>query len=162
MPDTPPKRSIASPLRSLQGRIVALFIVLLLLVQGGGFLLISAAGVAGARVTVAEELATAERVFLRLMDQSALRLAQGARLLSSDFAFREAIGTGDRETIASVLRNHGDRIDAAYMTLIGLDRRVVSDTLDPAAPGTPFPFQRLIAQAERDGKAVAMVNVHGA
>jgi diguanylate cyclase (GGDEF)-like protein len=162
MPDIPPKRSIASKLRSLQGRIVALFIVLLLVVQGGGFLLITGAGMASARVTVAEELATAERVFLRLMDQSALRLAQGARLLSSDFAFREAIGTGDRETIASVLRNHGDRIDAAYMTLIGLDRRVVSDTLDPAAEGAPFAFQRLIAQAERDGKAVAMVHVRGA
>ena len=162
MPDASPNRRNASPLRSLQGRIVALSIVLLLLVQGGGFLLISAAGVAGARVTVADELATAERVFLRLMDQSALRLAHGARLLSSDLAFREAIGTGDRETIASVLRNHGDRIDATYMTLIGLDRRVVSDTLDPVEQGAPFPFPRLIAQAERDGKAVAMVHVRGA
>jgi len=162
MPDASPNRRNASPLRSLQGRIVALSIVLLLLVQGGGFLLISAAGVAGARVTVADELATAERVFLRLMDQSALRLAHGARLLSSDLAFREAIGTGDREVIASVLRNHGDRIDAAYMALIGLDRRVVSDTLDPVEQGAPFPFPRLIAQAERDGKAVAMVHVRGA
>ncbi len=161
VPATTVTRWIATPLRSLQSRIVALFVLLLLVVQGGGFLLISAAGVAGARVTVADELATAERVFLRLMDQSALRLAQGARLLSADYAFREAIGTADRETIASVLRNHGDRIDAAYMTLIGLDRRVVADTLDAGAQGAPFPFQRLIAQAERDGKAVAMVTVRG-
>ena len=152
-PPAPPR------LRSLQSRIVALFVVLMLIVQGGGFLLISTAGVAGARHTVADELATGERVFLRVLDQSAQRLVQGARVLSADFAFREAISTGDRETIVSVLRNHGDRIDATYMTLIGLDRRVVADTLDPAAEGRPFAFQRLIAQAERDGKAVAMIGV---
>lgn len=132
-------------MRSLQSRIVALFVVLMLAVQGGGFLLTSAAGVAGARQTVADELATGERIFLRVLDQSAQRLVQGARVLSADFAFREAISTADRETIASVLRNHGERIDAAYMTLIGLDRRVIADTFDTAAEGRPFAFQRLIA-----------------
>jgi len=148
--------------RSLQSRIVALFVLLMVVVQGGGFVLINTAGVAGARKTVADELATGERVFLRVMDQSAQRLVQGARVLSSDFALRQAISTGDRETIASTLRNHGDRIDAAYMTLIGLDRRVVADSFDSSAEGRPFAFQRLIAQAERDGKAVAMVGVDGA
>jgi diguanylate cyclase (GGDEF)-like protein len=146
-------------MRSLQSRIVVLFLLLMLVVQGGGFVLISTTGVAGARKTVSDELATGERVFLRLLDQSAQRLSQGARVLSADFAFREAISTGDRETITSVLRNHGDRIDAAYMTLIGLDRRVVADTFDTHAEGRPFAFQRLIAQAERDGKAVAMVGM---
>jgi diguanylate cyclase (GGDEF)-like protein len=150
------------PLRSLQSRIVALFVLLMVVVQGGGFLLISTAGVTGARKTVTDELATGERVFMRLLDQSAQRLVQGARVLSSDFAFRDAIATSDKETIASTLRNHGDRIDAAYMTLIGLDRRVVADTLDPDAEGRAFSFQRLIAQAERDGKAVAMVSKNGA
>ena len=147
---------------SLQSRIVALCLLLMLVVQGGGFVLINTAGVAGARKTVADELATGERVFLRVMDQSAQRLAQGARVLSSDFAFRQAISTSDRETIASTLRNHGDRIDAAYMTLIGLDRRVVADSFDSSTEGRPFAFQRLIVQAEREGQAVAMVGVDGA
>src|SRR5438105_3618350 len=109
-PPQSPARWTPPLLRSLQSRIVALFLLLMVLVQGGGFLLIGTAGVAGARQTVTDELATGERVFLRLLDQSAQRLAQGARVLSSDFAFREAISTGDRETIASVLRNRGDRI----------------------------------------------------
>jgi diguanylate cyclase (GGDEF)-like protein len=148
-------------LRSLQWRIVAVFVLLMLAVQALGFLLISTAGVSGARKTVADELATGERVFLRLMDQSAQRLVQGARVLSADFAFREAIATGGRETIASVLRNHGDRIDASYMTLIGLDRDVVADTLNRAAEGRRFAYPRLIAQAERDGKAVTMMVVGG-
>src|SRR3954453_14678233 len=161
-PVQPAARWFAPRARSLQRRIVVLFVLLMLLVQGGGFLLISTAGVTGARQTVADELVTGERVFTRLLDQSAQRLVQGARVLSADFAFREAISTGDRETIASVLRNHGDRIDAAYMTLIGLDRRVVADTVDSGAEGRAFAFQRLIAQAERDGKAVAMVGMNGA
>jgi HAMP domain-containing protein len=155
-------RGRLAPMRSLQSRIVLLFLLLVVVVQGGGFLLTNTAGVAGARKTVEDELATGERVFLRVMDQSAQRLVQGARVLSSDFAFRDAISTGDRETIASTLRNHGDRIDAAYMTLIGLDRRVTADTLDAGAEGRAYGFQRLIAQAERDGKAVAMVSINGA
>ena len=160
--DRPNRRRRMPALHSLQSRIVALFVLLMLLVQGGGFVLINTAGLAGARKTVADELATGERVFLRIMDQSAQRLVQGARLLSSDFAFRQAISSGDRETMSSTLRNHGDRIDAAYMTLIGLDRRVVADSFDSSTEGRPFAFQRLIAQAERDGKAVAMVGVEGA
>jgi diguanylate cyclase (GGDEF)-like protein len=156
----PARRGVAR-MRSLQWRIVGVFVVLVLAMQGLGFVLISTAGVAGARKTVADELGTGERVFLRLMDQSAQRLVQGARVLSGDFAFREAIATGDRETIVSVLRNHGDRIDASYMTLIGLDREVVADTLDRDVEGQRFPYPRLIAQAERDGKAVTMMVVHG-
>ena len=50
--------------------------------------------------------------------------------------------------VDSVRLPHGAelwRIDAAYMTLIGLDRRVLSDTLDPAGDET------LVASLDADG-----------
>ncbi|MDQ6620013.1 MAG: diguanylate cyclase, partial [Pseudomonadota bacterium] len=146
--------------RSLQTRIVALFLVLLLAVQIGGFVLINTVGVAAARKSIGEDLAAGAQLFNRLLEQDRLRLVQGARLLSSDYALREAIASNDRATISSVLVNHGKRIDAALMMLVGLDQRVMADTLD-ADVHEPFPFPKLLGEAERRQQAAAIVVVRG-
>ncbi len=126
-------------MRSLQSRILALFLLLIVIVQVGGFVLIYTAGMSAARKTVGEALVAGARVFDRLLEQDTQRIVQGARLMSADYAFREVISTGDRDTIASVLANYGKRIDASLMMVIGLDQRVVSDTLG-ATVDKPFPF----------------------
>src|SRR5690606_1946762 len=51
------------------------------------------------------------------------------------FALREAIATRDAATLASVLANHGRRIDAAKMLLLSLDGRVLADARDDPAAG---------------------------
>ena len=76
---------------SLQARIIVFFVVLMLVVQVGALLLIKNVGVSNARDTVNDELVTGERVFNRLVQQNTAQLAQGARILSSDYAFREAL-----------------------------------------------------------------------
>jgi hypothetical protein len=48
-------------------------------------------------------------VFQRLQQQTSQRLVESAVVLTSDFAFRGAIASNDRETILSVLRNHAGR-----------------------------------------------------
>ena len=145
---------------SLQTRIIALFLVLMVTVQVGVFALINSVGIASAHKTAGDELAAGSRIFDRLLEQDTQRLVQGARLLSSDYAFREAIATGDAETVNSVLANHGKRIEADLMMLIGLDKRVVADTLGNVA-GEGFPFPKLLAEAEGSGQAAAMVLLRG-
>jgi diguanylate cyclase (GGDEF)-like protein len=147
-------------MRSLQSRILALFLLLMVIVQAGGFVLINTVGMSAARKTVGEALVAGARVFDRLLEQDTQRIVQGARLMSADYAFREVISTGDRETIASVLVNYGKRIDASLMMVIGLDQRVVSDTLGVAVD-KPFPFPNLIAQAEQNQQSSAMVLING-
>ncbi len=98
------KRLRALPMRSLQTRILALFLLLIFVVQVGGFVLINTVGGTAARSTVGAEVVAGARVFDRLLEQDTQRLVQGARLLSADYAFREAIATGDSDTIGSVLR----------------------------------------------------------
>src|SRR5688500_3856672 len=100
-------------LRSLESRIVILFLVLILAVQLAGFFAIQTGIQENVRATIREELAIGERVFGRLLDQYAQKLTQGARLLASDYGFKQAISTDDRETIESALANHGDRIEAS-------------------------------------------------
>jgi diguanylate cyclase (GGDEF)-like protein len=147
-------------MRSLQSRILALFLLLIVIVQVGGFVLIYTAGMSAARKTVGQALVAGARVFDRLLEQDTQRIVQGARLMSADYAFREVISTGDRDTIASVLANYGKRIDASLMMVIGLDQRVVSDTLG-ATVDKPFPFPNLIARAEQNQQSSAMVLING-
>ena len=146
-------------IRSLQSQILAFFLLLMLVVQGVGFVLINTVGFSAARSTVGEGLVAGTRVFDRLLEQDAQRMVQGARILSSDYAFREAVASGDRATISSVLANHGKRIDAALMMVIGLDQRVLADMLD-SPTRTPFPFPELITQAKTGNQATAMVMVN--
>ncbi len=146
--------------RTLQTRILALFLALLLVVQMGTFVLINTVGVAAARKSVSEDLAAAEQVFHRLLEQDRQRLLQGARLLSADYTFREAIASNDLAAIGSVLANHGKRIDAALMMLIGVDRYVIADTVDAGA-NEPFFFPRLLAEAQARRQASAIVVIRG-
>jgi diguanylate cyclase (GGDEF)-like protein len=128
----------------------------MVVLQIGGFILINTVGTTAARTTIGDELIAGEQVFLRSLQQERVRLIQGARLLAADYAFREAIATGDRDTIVSVLGNHGKRIDADLTMLIALDGKVVADTLGDTA-GTAFPLPKLMAAAESDHEAGAMV-----
>jgi len=145
---------------SLQTRILAFFLLLMIAVQVGGFVLINTVGITAARKTVGDELVGGARVIDLLLDQDAQRLVQGARLLSADYAFRGAIATGDADTIRSALANHGKRIDADVMILVGLDQRVLADTLD-ASTGQPFLFPALLESAETAHQATAMVLLSG-
>jgi len=112
----------------LENRIVALFIILILLVQLAGFVVIRKAIDENARASIRDELIIGERVFLRLLEQNAEKLTQGARLLASDYGFRQAIATNDRDTITSVLANHGARIGSTLSMLIGTDQSIKAST----------------------------------
>jgi diguanylate cyclase (GGDEF)-like protein len=78
-------------------------------------------------------------------------------ILSSDFAFRQAIASNDTGTTLSVLRNHGARVGANVMTLASLGNVVRADTLDSTRIGKPFAFPDLIRQAAAEGKATSVV-----
>ena len=152
--------SAAIPMKSvrvsLQTRILTLFLALMVVVQVGGFVLVNTVGTTAARTTIGDELIAGEQVFLRSLQQEKQRLLQGARLLAADYAFREAIATGDRNTIVSVLGNHGERIDADLAMLIGLDGKVIADTVGGAV-GMAFTHPKLLAAAESEQQASALV-----
>jgi diguanylate cyclase (GGDEF)-like protein len=148
-------------MRSLQARIIAPFVLLIVLVQVGGYLLINTVGVSAARKSVGAEVVAGTRVFDRFLEQDTDRLVQGTRLLTADYAFRETVATRDRGTIASVLANHGKRIDAALMLLVGLDRTVLADASGNAINDRRFAFPELLDRAADAQQAAAMVVLDG-
>ncbi len=116
--------SLGQPGSARQGRwgfaarIVALSLALFLLVQAAVFGIVQASIERTARQQIAAELQVDERVWRRLLDQNAQKLAQAARLLAADFGFRTAVSSGDQQTIRSVLDNHGARIGASVTALL--------------------------------------------
>ena len=138
---------------------VIVFVALLLMaIQLVTFVALTWAVSDNAHEAVREDIQVGERIFLRLQADRAQQLTTAASILASDFGLRQALMSGDRSTMESALNNHGSRIGAAKMMLVGLDRRVLGDTAaaaDPAA-GSPFAFPRLIAEAESKGTASAI------
>jgi diguanylate cyclase (GGDEF)-like protein len=144
-------------LSSLGTRLVLCFVALLVLVQGLGAFLVIQATSQIARQTIDQELEQGERVFRKLLSQNQAKLEQGVAILSSDYAFRQAIASNDSGTILSVLRNHGARLGANVMTLATLENTVRADTVDEGRVGKPFAFPDLIRLAEADGRASSVV-----
>ncbi|HXU52448.1 MAG TPA: EAL domain-containing protein [Casimicrobiaceae bacterium] len=151
-------RALHSPFRSLQARILALFLLLIVIVQVGTFVLVNTVGDSAARRTVGSEVVAGASVFDRLLEQDAQRLIQGARLMASDYAFREVIATGDHATIGSALTNYSKRIDAPLVMVVDLDGRVIGDTLGQA-PGDAFAVPALLRQADVAGQAATVAIV---
>ncbi len=122
----------------LSARIVALSLALLLLIQAAVFSVIRVSIDQSARQQISQELQVGERVWRRLLDQNALKLAQGGALLAADFGFRSAVSSGDLETIRSVLDNHGARIGATITALIdtNLNLTASGEGRDARALGT--------------------------
>jgi diguanylate cyclase (GGDEF)-like protein len=122
-----------------------------------------------ALVTEGERQLTANaQAFVAQMDDISARIAGNVEVLSLDYALRAAIAERDRGTVLSVLRNHGRRVGASRMLLIGLDGTVEADTDAAANALTHFPFPDLIDSAYNrrtaavvalDGKASWMVAV---
>ena len=117
--------------RSLESRIVTLFLVLIVAVQVIGLLVIQRGIDNNARLSISSELNNGAKVFRRLLDQNAQSLRFGARLLARDTAFVAAIGNNDesdRATIESALVNSGRRIKAALTMLISSERKISVST----------------------------------
>lgn len=104
-------------IRSFRTRLFVLFAGL-----AGGALIVSLVAVSLAtnsqsERTISRELEVSERVLEELLDVRGDQLLQAAQILSDDFGFREAVSSGDEQTIISALVNHGERIGTDLMVL---------------------------------------------
>ena len=144
-----------------QYRIIFFFSGLLILVQLFAFLAINQTNIRNAHEQIENELVVGSRVFTRLMTSRLERLAESARLLSGDFAFKTAYATGDKATILSAMDNHRSRVGADVMMVVSPDYTVMADTLHPKEAQIPFPFPDLIKTAEAQGETSSIVLING-
>ena len=139
-----PRLSRLSSLRfgSLKVRIAVLYGVLFAAVLAV-IMVIAGQGISRfGEESAARDLQANARVFDEILDLRAQQMRGSADVLSRDFGFREAVATGDRETIASALASlrARSRTDAAF--LVGYDRSLVANS-DRAVPDVDSLWQTL-------------------
>ena len=108
------------------------------------------------------QVAASETRFARQLDELEHQLAEGVRLLTLDFALRQAIADRDTATVVSALRNHGRRVGASRMLLIAPDGTIDGDT--GAAPSDKpvfFPDPALLDTAATDDHAGSVAVLGG-
>ncbi|HEX5065344.1 MAG TPA: EAL domain-containing protein [Myxococcota bacterium] len=145
---------------SFRGRILALLIGVIAIAQVATMVAVLVAARRNVGAQQREALAIGGRVVEELLDAREVQLLDRVEILSADFAFREAVATGDRGTIGSVLENHGERVGASLVALVGLDGKVIAGAapvVGALTPGTPAPepFRSLLRRAESEGWSAA-------
>ncbi|MYM28480.1 EAL domain-containing protein [Duganella sp. CY15W] len=148
--------------RSLESRIVTLFLVLIIAVQVVGLFVIQRGIDNNARLAISSELNNGSKVFRRLLEQNAQSLRFGARLLARDTAFVAAIGNNDesdRATIESALENSGRRIKASLSMLISDERKISATTNPKQSAGLEKMALSLLDQAEAADGAIGIAIV---
>jgi signal transduction histidine kinase len=107
------------------------------------------------------ELAAATHVFLSQLGILSERVGDDVQVLSLDYALRQAIAQHDYATELSALRNHGRRVGATRMMLVGLDGRISADTGAAGATGRAFAYADLLDDAAASGERTALATLGG-
>jgi diguanylate cyclase (GGDEF)-like protein len=146
---------------SFQARIAGVLILLMLIVVGAVFVAVRAATQDAVRKQAQAQLEVGTRVFEGLLEMRGKRLRDAVQLLSTDFGFRDAVASADSATIRSVLLNHGARISANDMFLLGMDGKVLSSTVDQIPEGSPFPYTQALRDLTAHNQSMLIVPLQG-
>ncbi len=149
--------------RSFRARLLTFVLGLLLVVQAAVLLAVSRANESNARQHIDEALALTAGTFERALAIREQILLEKVRLLSSDFAFKQACADGDHATLLSALENHRARVGADVMLTISMDGEVEADTLHPDVYGVDFVLPELVVAAAADefGEASSIEFIDG-
>ena len=106
------------------------------------------------------ELRAGGELFTRLLQNNASQLALSVKVLTEDFGFKDAVASGDANTIRSALANHAGRIKADLGLLVDSDGRLISSdaALEQQAGAE---LQQLRQRAQERGQAYDTVILQG-
>ena len=107
------------------------------------------------------QLQATTAAFTRQLNVLSDRVSDDVEVLSLDYALRKAVAENDQATALSALRNHGNRVGATRMLLVGLDGKITADTTGDRAVGTAFPFSDLIETANDTDKGASLAVLDG-
>lgn len=78
---------------------------------------------------VAHQMQFAQNALSQNLSSQEQVLITAASVLTADFGFKQAVATSDNSTIESVLKNHGNRINADLMMLLDLEGKLLSSSV---------------------------------
>src|SRR6056297_1980272 len=103
---------------SFRGKLLLLMLGLLVVTLLSTTLAVLRATNENVEALLSDELSVLERVFVEFLRQDRQQLLERGEVLTADFAFKQAMATGETDTMLSVLANHGQRIAADLVMLV--------------------------------------------
>lgn len=107
--------------RSLRTKLIAVLLLLLSILAAATAIATLSTMKRDGEAQARQFLTVAGKVLREALDNRASQLSSSVQILAADFGFRRAVATAEQETIASVLANHGSRIDARVMLLLSTE-----------------------------------------
>ena len=120
-------------LHSFKNRLLILIVSLVALAQGVTIVLTLASIRSAVRADSIRQLTATRAMLDRTLAERARLLRAATDAMVGDFAFREAVATGDRPTMNSALDNQAGRIGADLAVLYAPDGRVLTATTSELA-----------------------------
>ena len=99
-------------IKQLRARLILWLVGLLIVVLGAVFVAVYSATNLFAERQAQSQLELGAKVFSRILEMQAEKLASATDILVADYGFREAVASGDLPTIRSALMNQANRIGA--------------------------------------------------
>lgn len=103
------------------------------------------------------DLSISQNVLERVLQLREERLYESAFVLTADFGFKQAVASGDKGTIDSVLFNHGQRINADLMALISLDGETKTSYPAVLEANESFPYPSVLDVINMQGGSSLMM-----
>ncbi len=98
-----------------------------------------------------------EHIFNNLLAQNSKNLTQAAKILATDYGFREAVSSKDTETIVSALENYRGRIGATIALFHDASGQYVTGTANEDRQDADKSIALLIKNAEGQGSVAGIV-----
>jgi diguanylate cyclase (GGDEF)-like protein len=118
---------------SFRTRILGLLLALVVTIQIATMIALVVKTQGGAQSRAAVELEAGGRVLTSLMQSRADQLRDAVQVLVADYGFKEAVTSGDRETVLSALDNSAGRISADLAAFIDPSGHVLATTMPDLA-----------------------------
>lgn len=128
---------------SFRNRLLVLIIGLVVVTQTVTLFAVLARTARNVEARAAEQLRSGGSVVQQFVRFRASQLASAVAVLATDFGFREAVASGDPETMLSAARNHSQRIGADLVLLLDTAGRVLVSNA-PRASDRDAPLDHLL------------------
>ena len=113
-------------MRSLRYKILAVATALVLLSQAGTVMTVLVTANRDVAERARQRLETGRRLFEQTVQARTSQLSNTVRVLSADYAFKQAVASHDIDTIASALTNHAKRAGTGIAYLMDEDGSIVA------------------------------------
>ena len=137
--------------RRFSHRLLVLFVGLLFLALATIYYFVSRTNDANVRARAYADLDRAARAVNSVVKQRIEFLANSAKVMTGDYAFKQAFSDGDSRTLSSALVSYTSRVGAPVITLYDPEGKLLANS-DPGMDNeNTGPFRFLISEAtEKD------------